>query len=221
MYSGTKQNKSKSIVIIVIAVLVIIGAVGAVIGVGSNGFRNWNTKTWFKSHDGSRVVMDIKSLDDLVGVTYKSDSDWTLTEILDNEGNTIETAEEGAVMNWNYLSALCVGTNSFSYEAGDYDFTIKINGHVVKFENIAVSSVEDSSTIAMMVCNKDYESVNIEDLEAASEEVSEADFIQIGLFDAAVLGEEEELQVPGASLIVVSGFDAVESFEILSINKSK
>lgn len=220
MYSGTKQNKSKSIVIIVIAVLVIIGAVGAVIGVGSNGFRNWNTKTWFKSHDGSRVVMDIKSLDDLVGVSYKSDSDWTFTEILDNEGKAIETAEEGAVMNWNYLSALCVGTNSFSYEAGDYDFTIKINGHVVKFENIAVGPMEDSSGIALMVCNKDYESINIEDFKAASE-VSEADFIQIGLWDAAVLSVEEELEVPGASLIVVSGFDAVESFEILSINKSK
>lgn len=46
-----KESKAKSVVIAVIAIILALCAVGAVVGVGSNGFENWDPSSWFKPDD--------------------------------------------------------------------------------------------------------------------------------------------------------------------------
>lgn len=46
-----KESKAKSVIIAVIAIILALCAVGAVVGIGSNGFENLDPSTWFKPQE--------------------------------------------------------------------------------------------------------------------------------------------------------------------------
>ena len=41
------KKKNKKILVGCLATLLIVGGVSAVVGVASDGFKNWDTSTWF------------------------------------------------------------------------------------------------------------------------------------------------------------------------------
>lgn len=111
------KRKSKRILIGSLATLLILGGASAVIGVASDGFKNWDTSTWFQdefkdvkiesktvAHDGTKKELDIVVPE---GATY-------VATIKKGEETVTECIEIGV---YDYEVVVTIGEKTKSYKA--------------------------------------------------------------------------------------------------------
>ena len=65
-YSSSSKHNLVGLIAIILAVVLLLGALVTVLGVGSNGFKDWSN---FNGVPKSSYNMNIESLDEFVGVT--------------------------------------------------------------------------------------------------------------------------------------------------------
>ena len=218
-YSDSRKHNIISCIAIVLAVVLLLGALVTVLGVGSNGFKDWSI---FNGIPKSSYNMEIESLDDFVGVELGRDnfsyrmSTYDLTEEERVEGKVPEGR------NMEYFSSILnvdgYGVDFTFPEEGEYTFTIKINGEKYVVEGVNVYSFENSN---------DGLIANIEIIKEAGE--SETNIFEgdgkgyaIMLANATFFNIEHEALVEGGASILLYNVDceALETFELVSYERT-
>lgn len=218
-YSSSSKHNLVSLIAIILAVVLLLGALVTVLGVGSNGFKDWSI---FNGIPKSSYNMEIDSLDDFVGVELGREdfsyckSTYDLTDAEREE----ENVPEGRNMEY-FTSILNVdgyGVDFTFPEEGEYTFTIKINGEKFVVEGVEVYSFENSN---------DGLIANIEIIKEASE--TEANIFEgdgkgyaIMLANATFFNIEHEAIVEGGASIILYSVDcdALETFELVSYERT-
>lgn len=111
------KKKNKKILIATLSTLFILGGTSAVIGVASDGFKNWDTSTWFQDefkdvkiesktvvHDGNKKELDIVVPE---GATY-------VATIKKGEETVTECIEIGV---YDYEVVVTIGEKTKTYKA--------------------------------------------------------------------------------------------------------
>ena len=218
-YSDSRKHNIISCIAIVLAVVLLLGGLVTVLGVGSNGFKDWSI---FNGIPKSSYNMEIESLDDFVGVELGRDnfsyrmSTYDLTEEERVEGKVPEGR------NMEYFSSILnvdgYGVDFTFPEEGEYTFTIKINGEEYVVEGVNVYSFENSN---------DGLIANIEIIKEAGE--SETNIFEgdgkgyaIMLANATFFNIEHEALVEGGASILLYNVDceALETFELVSYERT-
>ena len=123
------KKKNKKIFVGALATLLILGGASAVVGVASDGFKNWDTSTWF---DGTWRAIEIED----------QTKDWTGTridpDIVLPEGFTYEITHI-------QKDGVNVDLETGAIESGDYVFTLEVTnsetGEVREFfVNLTISA---------------------------------------------------------------------------------
>lgn len=216
MYQARKkESKAKNVVIAILAIILALGAVGAVVGIGSKGFTQWDTSRWFKQEYGSRKVMGITKLSELEGVKYAGADDWTYVaepftvEIEDGDGNVTGTKDYF----YGYISVLDVN-DLVEAEPGTYNITVDINGNEYEFKDIEIVDVEDSEGMIFKLDHSDVEGEEIDLLDG------EGKGFHVFASYYAMFNFEEDVAVEGGMVAVISS-SKVDTFELVKIEKVK
>lgn len=212
-----KESKAKNVVIAILAIILALGAVGAVVGIGSKGFTQWDTSRWFKQEYGSRKVMGITKLSELEGIPYDVASDWTYVAeplVYENEDGEGNVTEEKANFNV-YMSVLNLNEN-IEFEAGTYNITVDVNGNEYEFKDIEIESLEDNDELLIKL---DYNS------EAEGEEINlfenQGKGFHVVIVHAGMFSYAEDSIVEHGDTLYIASTDKITHFEFVKIEKVK
>jgi len=218
-YSSSSKHNLVSLIAIILAVVLLLGALVTVLGVGSNGFKDWSI---FNGIPKSSYNMEIESLDDLVGVKLgRDDFSYRMsTYDMSDAEREEENVPEGR--NMEYFSAILnvdgYGVDFNFPEEGVYTFTVEINGEEYVMEGIEVYAPETSE-------NGLLAQINIIKEEGESEtNIFEGDGkgYAIMLANANFFNIEQEALVEGGAGILLYNVDCekIESFELVSYERT-
>lgn len=129
-----KRNKG---LIVCISALLILGAGTAVIGVGSNGFKNWDTSTWFSdSFKGVSIeskVFEYDGENKTLDIIVPENATYELT-ITNSENEVVESCVD--IGKYNYKVVVKIGDLTKEFNA-----TLEI---VDKIDDVEISSKSES-----------------------------------------------------------------------------
>lgn len=131
-----KESKAKSVVIAVIAIILALCAVGAVVGVGSNGFENWDPSSWFKPDETEDPITSdddkpkVNTYDDIPTVINGLSLNMT-DDRVHASSQTVANSNGGTDI-WNYYTfslddkGLYVGSTEYNH---DYSLHANVYGY--------------------------------------------------------------------------------------------
>ena len=129
------KKKNKKIFVFTLATLLILGGTSAVIGVASDGFKNWDTSTWFQD-----VFQDVK----LESKTFIHDGNKKELDVIVPEGATYEVK----ITKDNQVVTECI-------EIGDYHYEVKVKiGTREKIFKAELRIIDGSTLVTNQVNNK-------------------------------------------------------------------
>ncbi len=229
-YSNIKKNsRVKNTLLGIVIVLVVLVIATTVIGIGSKGFEDWNTKNWFKEKPLD-YNLDVSNVDDLVGVKFNQVEDWSVAIVADIENEAYydlpcdKDVEKGIYIYSKVLSVPGYG-NEFKFENGIYDVVVEINGEIYEVKNLTVMNDNeddnDCNSFTIVLDEDDY-TVEKKLLDSIFGDTKGYAFNISDKHVMYAFDEEsgsEPIALEGAGLQLMSSNGEIETFEIISFEK--